>query len=584
MSTEIARLYLTAANSFFIKDKLTETEVLLNKAALYDNQLSDVFYINALINTRLNGDLNRSINYLRRAITFRNWVIYRENSAFFELGKLYARIKDYERALSLFYVIKDQFINDPEFLNLYTLSLIQTGDFTSAREHLAYAISKYPNNNLFINRLAGIDSSFRDLLLNRVLDHNTLYRYSPEVIVELSRLNQDRGVKRELISLAERAGDNSIELLFERITVAGRATINDVVLFSNLNGFSDFRNIRRINSMIVDREVSGFLREYFNLYSGLIREDTNNDGVFERIMSIENGIPLWYSEDMNQDNINDFFVAFQNGEPAFINIEENMLIVYYRYPFIKTVILYDTNEIYNFRDNRTRFDILEFSNPFVPPSLKVANVSELFNTIKRHADTHVRSDSDNILFTYFRTENIANFYSYDQINSIVRRGVSRHNRTVFRESDFDRDNIFETREIYRDGVLYAIKFGGSNNGTFEFKIVEGVKYWDFDGDGIYDAREWYEEGGIRFTEFATNMDGVFNFAAKYENGILVEVRRNDEWKRVTYDRINNIYWIGEGRINIDPSAVLESGTYIFSGNNRAFIIKIGSDYFAEVIN
>ncbi|MCL2705138.1 MAG: hypothetical protein FWE72_02900 [Spirochaetaceae bacterium] len=586
-NNEIAKLYLTAADSFFKEDKFDETEMFLNKAALYNQELSDIYYIKALIVIKLNEDLNNSINYLKKAITYRNWNLYNENNAFYELGQLYTRVKDYERALSALYVIKDQYIDDPGFIDLYTLSLINRGDFAGAQDYLSYAVSKYPDNNVFIKRLLGIDKAYRDNLLKVILDNNDLYKYAPEIILELSRLTPDKGVKRELILLAEKAGNNSIELLLERIAVAGKTTINDIVIFSTLKGFSDYKNIKIINSMIPDKEVSAFLKEYYDAYSGLIRDDINSDGIFEKIMSVEKGIPQWYSEDKNQDNVNDFFVGFQNGKPAFINIEENMLIAYYEYPFVKTVILYNkhSSEIYNFKNNRTHFDILDYSNYLIPPLFKNTNISELFNSIKKSADNSRKSDIDSlkVLFEYFKTENIVNFQSYDQINSIVRRGTRRDNNITYRESDLNQDNIFETREIYRDGVLYEIKYDGNNNGIFEFKIENGVKYWDFDEDGIYDAREW-DEGGITYREFATNMDGVFNFTAKYENKILVEVKKNDKWNKVYYDKKNNIYWIGEKRINIDSAINLESGKYIYSGNNTAYIIKVGSDYFAEVIN
>jgi len=587
---EIAKLYLTTADSFYKADKFEETEVFLNKAALYNQELSDIYYINALIVIKLNEDLNNSINYLKKAITYRNWNIYNENSALFELGKLYTRIKDYERALSALYVIKSQFIDDPGFIDIYTLSLINRGDFASAQEYLNYAVSKYPDNNLFIKRLAGIDKAYRDRLLKIVLDNNDLYKYNTEIILELSRLNPDKGVKRELIALAEKAGNNSVELLFEKIAVAERTTVNDIVIFSALKGFSDYKNIKIINSTIPDKEVSDFFKEYYYTYSGLIKDDINNDGIYEKIMSVEKGIPQWYSEDKNQDNINDFFVGFQNAKPAFINIEENMLIAYYEYPFVKTVILYNKNynEIYNFKNNKTYFDILDYSNYLVPPVLKNVNISELFNSIKKKADTYRKNDSDNlkVLFEYFKTENIVNFQSYDQVNSIIRRGTRRDHNIMYRESDLNLDNIFETREIYRDGILYAIEYDGNNNGIYEFKIENGVKYWDFDEDGIYDAREWDEEsaaGTITYREFATNMDGIFNFTAKYENKKLVEVKKNDKWNKVYYDKKNNIYWIGEKTLKIDSAVKLESGTYIYSGNDSAYIIKIGSDFFAEVI-
>ncbi len=587
---EIAKLYLAAADNFYKENKLEETEVFLNKAALYDSTISDIYYINAIIGTSFNEDVNNSINYLKKAITYRNWNLYNENSAFYELGKLYARIRDYERALSALYVIKDQFIDDTGFIDLYTLSLINRGDFKGATEYLNYAVAKYPDNNLFIKRLAGLDKSYRDKLLKQVLDNNELYQYSPEIILELSRLNQDKGVKRELISLAEKAGDNSIELLLEKIVLTGKTAINDIVIFSSLNGFSDYKNIKTINSMITDKDVSSFMKEYYNLYAGLIRDDINSDSIYEKIMSVEKGIPQWYSEDKNQDNINDFFVGFQNSKPVFINIEEKMLAVYYEYPFIKTMIMFgkDSSEIYNFKDKKASFDILDFSNYLSPPIFKNTNIPALFDTIKKKADTYRKSntgDNFNILLEYFKTENIVNFQSYNQVNSIIRRGAIRNDKIAFSEADFNQDNIFETKEIYRDGMLHEIKYDGNNNGIYEFKIENGVKYWDFDEDEIYDAKEWDDEDGkIKYREFAANMDGIFNFTAKYEKGVLVEIQKNNHWSKVSFDKKNNIYWIGEKILKIDSPANLESGSYIYSGNSTVYITKVGNDYFAEVIN
>ena len=590
VNSEIAKLYLSTADSFYKENKIEETEIFLNKALLYERELSDIYYLNALILVSFNGDLNAAIDLFKKAITYRNWILYNENTALYELGKLYVRIKDYEKALSTLFIIKERHVDDSEFINLYTISLISRGDFKNAQEYLKYAISKYPDNDIFIKRLAGIDKQYRDSILKIVLDNNDLYKYSSEVILELSKLNQDKGVKRELISLAERAGNNSIELLLEKIAFTGSVTNNDIVKLFVLKGFSDYKNIKIINSMITNTEVLNYLKEYYYNYSGLIRDDINNDGIYEKVMSVEKGIPQWYSEDKNQDNVNDFFAGFQNGKPAFINIEEKMLVSYYEYPFIKAVILYGekSNEVYNFKNNRTNFDILDFSNYLNPPVLKDTAILELFNSIKKMADTYRKSDSDsfNVLLEYFKTENITNFQTYDQINSIVRRGSRRDNNIVYRESDINQDNVFETREIYRDGILYQVKYDGNNNGIFEFKIEDGVKYWDFDEDGIYDAKEWEESAGenrITYREFATNMDGIFNFTAKHENGTLIEVKKNDKWNKVIYDKKNNIYWIGEKTLKIDKTEI-ESNSFIYSGNSTAYIIKVGNDYFAEVID
>ena len=83
VNNDIARLYVSAADSFYKENKLEDAEVFLDKSLLYDDRLSDAWYIKALINSDIRTDVLASINLLKRAITYRNWSIKRQNNDFY---------------------------------------------------------------------------------------------------------------------------------------------------------------------------------------------------------------------------------------------------------------------------------------------------------------------------------------------------------------------------------------------------------------------------------------------------------------------------------------------------------------------
>ncbi|MDX9801256.1 MAG: hypothetical protein RBT69_07975 [Spirochaetia bacterium] len=588
VNNDIARLYASAADSFYKENKTEDAEVFLNKSLLYDEHLSDSWYIKALINTETKSGVLDSINLLKRAITYRNWSIYSENNAFYKLGTLYCRIKDYERAISSLYVVRDEMIDNENFLDSYTLSLINRGYFKEAGDLLEYAIEKHPQNNLFIKRLSGIDKNFREKILLRILELNDLYKYDPDVILEITRLTDDAGIKKELIEKLTELQKESPELLVEKIAIAGKISISDIDTFTDLNGLSNYRNLKGIDSLIRDGEIRNYLMEKISLYTGIIVDDVNLDGINEKIMYMNNGLPQWYSEDNNQDNINDIFTGFEKNKPVFINIQDQMLVSYYDYPLVKTVIIFgiENNEIFTFNQRIASFDILSFSNLLISPALKT-DPEEAFAKIKSKAENYRKSskgDNLKVLTQYFKSERITNFETYDAAAAVISRGTIKDGNRLFQISDINQDNRFETKEIYKNGVLESIKYDGNNNGIFEFKIENRVKYWDINEDGIYDFREWRdEENRLRYSEFSTKLDGVYNFSARYKDNILTDVKKENAWINVIHDTENNLYWIGEKCANFPKKINIETEGTISCGKELVYIVKIGQNYFAEVI-
>lgn len=595
MNSNIGKLYLSAANNFYKEGKNDQTNVFLEKSLLYDNLLSDPYYIKSLIKKNENSSLIDAINLLKKAVTLRNWDIYSEEQAFLQLGLLYVRTKDYERALSSLYAVKDEYIDNSSFLDAYTLSLVNQGFFDEAKKQLAYAISKYPDNTIFIKRLATIDKIYRDNLIRQVLDVNNVYKYDPAVLIDIVKMTSDNGVKKELLATLENDGMDgqgalALDYFLEMKALdSGVRKQEDVETFSKLGGFSNYKTIKTMDSMIYEPEVKKYFIDKYKSYTGFINDDTNNDGINEKILYLRAGIPEWYSEDTNQDNINDLFIGFQNGTPAFINIADKMLIAYYNFPLLKTVIFFDKdyNYIYNFNNRNVSFNILDLGETYYNPVI-IEDVDKMFDSIKKKVKNYRKSEAvsgDNlsVLMQYFKTDRIINFESYDAINSILKRGVMRDEKIITASADMDNDNRFETKELYKDGKLQSINYDGNNDGIYEFKIEDGKKYWDYNNDGIYDAVRWAEGDGISYRGYSIDLDGNFNIFAKYKDNVLVEVGDETKWTPVKYDSQNNIFWVGEKTVPLPSIKDITSGKIITVNGVSVYIIKLGDNYFAEVL-
>ena len=126
----------------------------------------------SLIEEKTGGNTESIINDLKKALILRNWNIYKEEDAFFRLGILYSSVKEYKKAVSTLYVIETEKIDNENYLEAYSNSLLNSGMFATASEILKTAIEKYPDNNNFKIKLINNDSDYYDSLLLNILENN----------------------------------------------------------------------------------------------------------------------------------------------------------------------------------------------------------------------------------------------------------------------------------------------------------------------------------------------------------------------------------------------------------------------------
>ena len=580
---EISNLYLNAADSFYNDNNLERAEVFLEKSLLFYKDSSDSYYLKALIEFKKNSRLDIIISYLKKALVLRNWNFYNEDDAFFELGKLYTVTKDYKKAVSTLYVVENEKSDNEVYLDSYSASLSQCGMFVTASEVLKNAVEKYPDNIVFRKRLLNIDSTYYDKTLLMILDKNELYDFDTEIILEVLKITDDPGIKKELYEMIRDEVSDYPEIILEKIKINNEVTLQDVDDFESYKGFYSLRLIKDMKNLITDDIVNRYFDEKLTKVNGIIYDDQNNDGLYEITFNVAAGSLTWYKMDSNQDGITDVYLDFTDDEIESAEFDEKYFIKYYRYPVIEKIIVNNKDiDIYTFPDKRTFFDITVYRDIFNIPEI-ISNYPAEINNLLKKAAVHQKTTGDNMsLYVDSRKNERITVSREIYQDRIVSEGIIKDKKTVSVKKDNNSDSSFETKEIYKNGKLDEIMYDGDNDGIYELKVGSNIKYWDYNGDGIYDLVA-SREGDTLLTRYSTMMDGNFDITEKRVDGKIKSIMKSDKWYNVVYDEKNKIFWIDQAI----KGAVIENlkdNSFITINGSQVYIYKVAENYYAEVVN
>jgi hypothetical protein len=579
----IGNLYLNAADSFYQRNEMVKAEVFLQKSLLYYKDSSDCYYLKALIEKKKSGPTGKITSDLKKALILRNWSNYKEEDAFFELGKLYSRIKQYIKAVSTLYVIENEKIDNESFIEAYTISLLNSGMFETALDVLNSAVEKFPDNTIFKKRLINLDSTYFDGILLKILDNNNVYNFDTEIILEVLKNTDDEGIKRELYDKISTRESEYPEIHIEKLKIRKKALESDIDSFFESRGYERLKFIREYRNLISDPDKKSYFDKKLSRVSSVILEDYNNDLLNEIVFRVENGSLLWYREDYNQDGINDFYIYYNEGSIETIEFGEKYLINYYHYPLIKNLIINNGSiDVYDFSNRNTMFDITDTGGVFSLPVIDKQYEGKI-NSILSRASMHQKNSPDkNKRIMEYRKNDRIKLYSEIEGNRTVSEGVIKDGNMLYLNRDNNGESSFETKEIYKNGKLEKILYDGNNDGIYELKVEKNSKFWDINGDGIYDLAERKEDGTV-YTGYSTAYDGIYDFEEKKINGRIVSLRKGDIWFDVFYDEKNSLYWINEKLNNIKIEK-LEDNIYLNINDRQIYIYKIADNYYAEVLN
>ena len=581
---KIADLYLKTSESFYDSNDITQAEVFLNKSLLYYKDSSDAYYLKSLIAEKKSENKETIINSLKKALILRNWNLFREEDAFFYLGKIYTSIKEYKKAVSTLYVIEGDKIDDEDYLDSYTDSLLNSGMFVTASQILNTAVDKFPDNVKFKKKLINSDSDYYDSLLIKILDKNEVYDFEPEVILEVLKNTDDDGVKRELLEKISSFSTEYPEIITEKIKIEKNAEKEDIEKFFRNKGYENLKMLREFRNVLNTDEVIELFNDKINHLSTVIYDDVNNDSINEIVFRIENGVMVWYREDLNQDGLNDFYIYYSDGDIETIEYNEKYLVKYVNYPLLENIIITGSNiDIYDFSNRNTIFDITETE--------EFLNIPEIYRDFKNRvekilprASMHQNNNSEkNLRILEYMKNRRVKLYTEIRDDRTVAEGIIKDGNYKYINRDYNDGSSFETKEIYKNGKLESVLYDGDGDGIFEIKIEQNCRYWDYNKDGIYESYE-KNEGDAVFRGFSTEYNGIYDVEEKSINGRIVSVRKNDKWFNVNFDKKNKLFWIGDRPDNIKITESLKENTYMNIDNRMIYVFKIADNYYAEVIN
>ena len=580
---KIADLYISTADSFFKNSELEKAEVFLNKSMLYYKDSSDAYYLKSLINEKKSGYTDLIINDIKKALILRNWNVYKEEDAFLKLGIIYSSVKQYKKAVSTLYVVESEKIDNENYLEAYTNSLLNSGMFSTAAEILKIAVAKFPENKRFRKQLINTDPSYYESTLIKILDKNEIYDFDPEIILEVLKNTDDDGIKRELYEKISSYSKEYPEIIIEKIKIEKTAEEKDIEQFFEYKGYENLRYLKEMGNILEDMNMDEFYYKKLSSLSSIIYDDINNDGTSEIIFRVENGIPVWYREDYNQDGLNDFYIYYTNGKIETIEYNEKYLVKYYKYPILENIIINsDEIDIYDFSDRNRLFEAVDSQKLFSIPEIK-KDFNERIEKLLPKAAVHRKNiPEENIRIIEYNKNNRIKMYTEIRNNQAVSEGLIKDGEFKYINRDRNDENSFETKEIYKNGKLSSILYDGNNDGIYEMKIENNTKYWDYNSDGLYDSFE-KKDNGETVKGYSSEYNGIFDIEEKSINGTIVAVKKDSKWFDVKYDSKNRIYWIGEivKNIRIDKK---EENSYLNTGGYQIHVYKIADNYYAEVIN
>ena len=240
-------------------------------------------------------------------------------------------------------------------------------------------------------------------------------------------------------------------------------------------------------------------------YTGVIKEDTDKDGIFEARTEYKEGQLLSYTYDADQDGRAELTVRFSAGVPSqaeisaageFVSGPETVFLRWERYPAVLHADFEGTRYIPrpgDFSFTPLRFAELVAGGPLYP----VRDGYDTVLTGRSLFSFSVMTERESAEFsgaverTFIQDNLPVSSVTYFDGKLVAEKDFLA-GRPVLERVDTDQDGSMETiRRFSRDeyGLVISSESDWDGDGVYEYaEILQGdgtvKKYWDLDGDGV----------------------------------------------------------------------------------------------------
>lgn len=603
----MASRYLSLAVNAFSTGDYDAAEALVETGMSYDSSVPDFWYIKALEAQNRGGSRRELTEYLEKAVSCSDWVIYNGFNAKLMLARIYYEEGNYSGCQKL--MTGSSGSGNAEACWLEASSLYELGRAKEAAEVIRYASSVFPDDGSFLELFFrkeyersskdGLDVPYKDLagkglterFLKRII---TDYEYNPDMLIYASffaeadegdiLLSVYKACQPEeswnpffiYASLKNGKGSEE-ELLNQYAELCGGVYTLD--LLSMVAGeVKTLAGINRLNDML-------------SSFTGTLLVSLSNDDVYQLSCRYEYGMPAEVLYDGDADGITDWSVECTMGVPGNF-ISGDLSILYGSFPYVSHAYFNETGTSYSFVPYTETWSILEMQEHDIGlygctlplPVLKeespsYSEESALYNAwqIDMPAYGH---DGDRIVFTVFEGSAVEAMYM--QNDEELATGFFQNGMLQTRLVDMDGDGDKEVTESYvnvpfPDGSTEGLDESFSVNIPLRESLFAGFPYpydirlselsIDTDGDNVDDYRELYGTDGSIRQMWGCRGDGSYDsaimvsgdgrtevseFAYPLEDrmvsvtsydGIPVSVKEGDLEYAMIHDQENDFYWI-----------------------------------------
>lgn len=494
----LAQQYVEGAIKAIHEGRWQDAETILERGYDFASVSSDLSYLMALVRLQLARPIGSVLESIRQARMTDRWHRYTAESASFLEAQALIVLRQFDQAQQILKSITTT--ADVVYLQLKILALRNAqGEFSQL---FSKAVQLYPLDPRFAALYFSYmkdkvpstqDTKIIPLLLNRLA---ALQKADPFLPILAIPFIQDTAEKRRILEAYRALGNDMLPVLSLALDL-GVIDEKNAILELFRHKTLEVELVRRVWSLLRTDESRQIFSQQLSVFSGIMTEDSDSDGIPEIEVSYINGKINSYQYDANQDRTHEIRVLFEQGFPkeGYIAPFEGTLDVQVFWDSYPTVEKFTAGDL-TYIPAPSSFNYAPFTLKALVGSYP--DVSVLFPEreffIPRLTERALISFAAKII----RPGTIANdaIETIELSNGIPLRAVETRKgrivsilefslgKPILQRLDMDLDGRMETIRRFPSTIGITDSLNGLDYRN-KFDVVES----DWDGDGIYEYKE-----------------------------------------------------------------------------------------------
>lgn len=592
MNTSYALQYLQKAAALYTDANYAEALEYVEKGMTFDDSFADFFYLKAQCLIQLNGIRAQSLDAAEAALASGLKLrIYNRDKLVLLLARLYTETERYNEAIQ----VLDSLTFDSADRDFYRASaLYGLGRDGQARDIIETALNRWSFDvrfpRLFFlqerdKAMTRAGKKLADSLLQQLYvwieQEPSLAVYAAPFDPNPQENSRRLKVYRNMHTMDSKNLDVQMQLAtvlaelrygvidektavkeFFAVTTAAHLPQKANVKTPLISLYSD--QLIELCRLTGTNDVRKEIGKRLKVFSGVLLEDDNHDGIPSTAVFFEQGRPVSAYFDLNQDEVYEYQVQCNFGAPNVIITPKNGYTVQYdTYPAIHSIVQRAEKREYTMRPLALRWEPVAQTELDLRLRDTDAEAPAFF-TLRLRNNARLLQEHDFIFSVLYSEEPASldenavvrtHFEDGLMISAETKRGVQtlavdqyRNGVLAQKEYDYDGDGVFEILEQYsKQGKLEKISVDINKNKLFEYYELyktDGtvIKNWDENEDGTPEIQYTQFPSGNAQTVWKHRYSGL-PVSVYYKDGAPERLTIGKTSVPLIKDPSHNVYWL-----------------------------------------